>query len=73
MPAGPWGADMGLATAINEAPEHHLDDLVSYLMSEFAMGTTDDEGALDRADHGEVVSALKAWAYMHLNDGTQGD
>ncbi|MEM8655903.1 MAG: hypothetical protein AAGF36_14265 [Pseudomonadota bacterium] len=64
---------MGLATAINEAPEHHLDDLVSYLMSEFAMGTTDDEGALDRADHGEVVSALKAWAYMHLNDGSQGD
>ena len=64
---------MGLATAINEAPEHHLDDLVSYLMSEFAMGTTDDEGALDRADHGEVVSALKAWAYMHLNDATQGD
>ena len=64
---------MGLATAINEAPEHHLDDLVSYLMSEFAMGTTDDEGALDRSDHGEVVSALKAWAYMHLNDATQGD
>ena len=59
---------MGLAQAINETSDHKLDDLASYLMSEFAMGTTDEEGALTRADHREVVSALKAWAYMHLNN-----
>ncbi|WP_299612135.1 hypothetical protein [uncultured Tateyamaria sp.] len=64
---------MGLAAAINEAPERHLDDLVSFLSSEFAIGTLDSESNFDKSDQGEVVSALKAWAYMHLNDGTQGD
>ncbi|APX11758.1 hypothetical protein [Tateyamaria omphalii] len=64
---------MGLAAAINEAPERHLDDLVSYLSSEFAIGTLDSERTFEQADQGEVVSALKAWAYMHLNDVTQGD
>ncbi|WP_415920880.1 hypothetical protein [Tateyamaria sp. SN6-1] len=64
---------MGLAKAINEAPEHHLDDLATYLMSEFAVGTTDDENAFTKADMGEVVSALKAWAYMHQNDSMGGD
>ena len=59
---------MGLASAINEAPERHLDDLATYLMSEFAVGTTDEEAKFERADHAELVSALKAWAYMHLND-----
>jgi len=64
---------MGLAAAINEAPERHLDDLVSFLTSEFAIGMLDSEQSFDKADPGEVVSALKAWAYMHLNDGSQGD
>ena len=64
---------MSLAKAINEAPEHHLDDLASYLMSEFAVGTTDDEAVFETADHGEVVSALKAWAYMHQNDPSGGE
>lgn len=64
---------MGLAAAINEAPERHLDDLVSYLSSEFAIGTLDSDYKFDKSDQGEVVSALKAWAYMHLNDRMQGD
>ncbi|WP_299042539.1 hypothetical protein [uncultured Tateyamaria sp.] len=64
---------MGLAAAINEAPERHLDDLVSFLNSEFAIGTLDSEDNFDKSDAGDVVSALKAWAYMHLNDGSQGD
>ncbi|MEO1778910.1 MAG: hypothetical protein AAFU63_08975 [Pseudomonadota bacterium] len=64
---------MSLAKAINEAPEHHLDDLATYLMSEFAVGTTDEDAAFDKADHDEVVSALKAWAYMHQNDPSGGE
>lgn len=64
---------MSLATAINEAPERHLDDLATFLMSEFAVGSTDDEAVFTLADHGEVVSALKAWAYMHLNDPGGGE
>ena len=64
---------MGLAKAINEAPEHHLDDLANFLMSEFAIGTTDEDAVFDKADHGELVSALKAWAYMHANDPMGGD
>ena len=64
---------MSLAKAINEAPEHHLDDLVAFLTSEFAIGSTDDEAKFSKADHGEVVSALKAWAYMHQNDPSGGE
>ena len=64
---------MSLAKAINEAPERHLDDLAYFLMTEFAVGTTDSDAAFTKADHGEVVSALKAWAYMHQNDSSGGD
>ena len=64
---------MSLAKAINEAPEHHLDDLAQFLMSEFAVGTTDDEAVFQKADHEEVVSAFKAWAYMHQSDPMGGD
>ncbi|WP_299687175.1 hypothetical protein [uncultured Tateyamaria sp.] len=64
---------MSLAKAINEAPEHHLDDLVAFVTSEFAVGTTDTDGKFEKADQGEVVSALKAWAYMHQNDPSGGE
>jgi len=64
---------MGLATAITHAPERHLDDLVAYMTSEFAIGSLNSDEKFDKADPGEVVSALKAWAYMHINDGSQGE
>ena len=64
---------MSLAKAINEAPENHLDDLVSFVMSEFAVGSTDEDSKFEKADHGEVVSALKAWAYMHQTDPSGGE
>ncbi|MEM6760536.1 MAG: hypothetical protein AAF601_13755 [Pseudomonadota bacterium] len=57
---------MGLAQAISEAPENLLDDLATYVMTECTQ-LGDDSAAEDALDTSEVVSALKAWAYMNMN------
>ncbi|MEL6960764.1 MAG: hypothetical protein AAGL89_17635 [Pseudomonadota bacterium] len=56
---------MGLAQAISEAPENLLDDLAGYIKSE--CGSAADTAAAPTLDPADIVSALKAWAYMNLN------
>ncbi|MEO0632547.1 MAG: hypothetical protein AAFY52_00255 [Pseudomonadota bacterium] len=56
---------MGLAQAISEAPENLLDDLAAYVTAECVPSV--DGTSVPSMDAAEIVSALKAWAYMNLN------
>lgn len=73
MPAGPLGDDMSIADAITRCSHHDLADLTSFVVAECEMMTQDADGNMIDIDNADVIKAIQAWAYMKLNDGTQGD
>ena len=64
---------MSIADAIKISNVHDLSDLTAFIVSECEMVTQDSDGNMIDIKHDDVVKAMQAWAYMHLNDGTQGD
>ncbi|WP_420013713.1 hypothetical protein [Tateyamaria sp.] len=64
---------MKLADAIKTASAHDLADLTAFVVAECEMVTQDADGKMIDIENDDVVRAIKAWAYMNLNDGKQGD
>lgn len=64
---------MSIADAIKISNVHDLVDLTAFIVSECEMVTQDSDGNMIDIDNNDVIKAMQAWAYMHLNDGTQGD
>ncbi|WP_299625622.1 hypothetical protein [uncultured Tateyamaria sp.] len=64
---------MKLADAIKTTSAHDLADLTAFVVSECEMVTQDTDGKMVDINNDDVVRAIKAWAYMNLNDGKQGD
>lgn len=64
---------MKLAETIKTANAHDLADLTAFVVAECEMVTQDADGKMIDIKNEDVVGAIKAWAYMHLNDGRQGE
>lgn len=64
---------MSIAEAIKTASHHDLADLTSFVVAECEMVTEDMDGNMIDIKNADVIKAIQAWAYMKLNDGTQGD
>ena len=62
-----------LADAIQTTSRHDLEDLTAFVVAECEMCTQDADGKMIDIDNANVIAALKAWANMHLNDGSQGE
>jgi len=62
-----------LAQAIADASHHDMQDMSAFIVAECEMVTQDGEGDMVDIDHEELIKAFKAWAYMHTNEGGQGD
>ncbi len=64
---------MKLADMINTANDHDLADLTAFVVAECEMVTQDPAGKMIDIKNDDVIRAIKAWAYMHLNEPKQGD
>lgn len=64
---------MRIAEAIKHSNAHDLADLTAFIVAECEMVTQDTDGNMVDIDNKDVIKAIQAWAYMQLNDGTQGD
>ena len=64
---------MSIASAIKSSSPHDLLDLTAFVVAECEMVTQDTDGKMIDIKTDDVVKAIQAWAYMKLNDGTQGD
>ncbi|WP_223423362.1 hypothetical protein [Tateyamaria pelophila] len=64
---------MSIAQAIKKSNARDLADLTAFIVSECEMVTQDTDGNMIDIKNADVIKAIQAWAYMHLNDGTPGD
>lgn len=62
-----------LAQSISDASHHNMQDLSSFIVAECEMVTQNGDGNIEEIDVEELIRAFKAWAYMHMNVGGQGD
>ncbi len=64
---------MSIADAITRCSHHDLADLTAFVVAECEMVTQDTDGNMININDADVIKAIQAWAYMKLNDGTQGE